>query len=91
MIFLNLTILTKKKLICFFSLSINFRTVSSQLFYTCFGVVLVLFFEFSDGFYSSTHDGMCYSHYGNGVRNGAISIAEWGLLSDCFKVTPIGQ
>ena len=35
--------------------------------------------------------GMCYSHYGNGVRNGAISIAQWGLLSDCYKVNPIGQ
>ena len=21
--------------------------------------------------------GMCYPHYGNGVRNGAISIAQW--------------
>ena len=30
-----------------------------------------------------TH-GMCYSHYGNG----AISIAQWGLLSDCYKVNP---
>ena len=36
-------------------------------------------------------DGMCCSHYGNGVRNGAISIAQWGLLSDCFKVNRIGQ
>ena len=35
--------------------------------------------------------GMCYSHYGNGVRNGAIFIAQWGLLSDCYKVNPIGQ
>ena len=34
---------------------------------------------------------MCYSHYGNGVRNGAISIARWGLLSDCYKVNPIDQ
>jgi hypothetical protein len=34
---------------------------------------------------------MCYSHYGNGVRNGAISIAQWGLLSDCYNVNPIGQ
>ena len=35
--------------------------------------------------------GMCYSHYVNGVRNGAISIAQWGLLSDCYKANPIGQ
>ena len=35
--------------------------------------------------------GICYSHYGNGVRNGAVSIAQWGLLSDCYKVNPIGQ
>jgi hypothetical protein len=28
---------------------------------------------------------MCYSHYVKGVRNGAISIAQWGLLSDCYK------
>ena len=35
--------------------------------------------------------GMCYSHYGNGVCKGAISIAQWGLLSDCYKVNPIGQ
>ena len=35
--------------------------------------------------------GMCYSHYGNKVHNGAISIAQWGLLSDCYKVNPIGQ
>ena len=35
--------------------------------------------------------GMCYSHYGNGVLNGAITIAQWGLLSDCHKVNPIGQ
>ena len=34
---------------------------------------------------------MCYSRYINGVRNGAISIAHWGLLSDCYKVNPIGQ
>ena len=37
-----------------------------------------------------TAHGMCYSHYGNGVRNGAISIAQWGLLSDCYQVNPIG-
>ena len=35
--------------------------------------------------------GMCYSHYDNRVRNGAFSIAQWGLLSDCYKVNPIGQ
>ena len=32
-------------------------------------------------------DGMCCSHYGNG----AISIAQWGLFSDYYKVNPIGQ
>ena len=35
--------------------------------------------------------GMCYSYYGNLVRNGVISIAQWGLLSDCYKVNPIGK
>ena len=34
---------------------------------------------------------MCYSHYSNGVRNGVISIAQWGLLGDCYKVNPISQ
>ena len=34
---------------------------------------------------------MSYSHYGNGVCKGAISIAQWGLLSDCYKVNPIGR
>ena len=28
---------------------------------------------------------------GNGVRNGAISIAQWGLLSDCYKINSIDQ
>ena len=35
--------------------------------------------------------GMCYSHYDNGFGNGTVSIAQWGLLSDCYKVNPIGQ
>ena len=35
--------------------------------------------------------GMCYSHYGNGVHNGAISIAQWGLLSGCYKVCPLAN
>ena len=34
---------------------------------------------------------MCYSHLGNGVRNGAISITEKGFISDYYKVKPIGQ
>jgi hypothetical protein len=35
--------------------------------------------------------GMCYSHFGNGVRNGAISITQWGFIMDRHKVNPIGQ
>ena len=35
--------------------------------------------------------GMCYSHLGNGVRNGAISISQWGFISGCYKVKSIGQ
>ena len=35
--------------------------------------------------------GMCYSHLGNGVRNGAISITQWGFINDRYKVNPIGQ
>ena len=36
--------------------------------------------------------GMCYSHFGNGVRNGAsISIMQWGFLNDNYKVNPVGQ
>ena len=34
---------------------------------------------------------MLYSHYGNGVRNGAISITQRGFISDYYKVKPIGQ
>ena len=34
---------------------------------------------------------MYYSHYGNWVRNGAISIMQWVLLSDAYKVNPIGE
>ena len=34
---------------------------------------------------------ICYSHYTNGVCNGATSIAQWGLLSDYYKVNSIGQ
>lgn len=36
------------------------------------------------------HD-MCYSQYGNGFRNGTISIEQLGLLSDCYEIDPIGQ
>ena len=35
--------------------------------------------------------GMCYSHLGNGVRNGAISITQWGFISGYYKVKSIGQ
>ena len=35
--------------------------------------------------------GMCYSHFGNEVCNGAISITQRGFINDCYKVNPIGQ
>ena len=35
--------------------------------------------------------GMCYSHLGKGIRNGAISIMQWGFISGCYKVKSIGQ
>ena len=35
--------------------------------------------------------GMCYSHFGNEVRNGAISITQQGFINDCYKVNPVGQ
>ena len=35
--------------------------------------------------------GICYSHFGDVVRNGAISIIQWGLINDCYKVNPVGQ
>ena len=31
---------------------------------------------------------MCYSHFGNEVCNGAISIRQWGFINDCYKVKP---
>ena len=34
---------------------------------------------------------MCYSHFGNEVCNGAISIMQRGFNNDCYKVNPIGQ
>ena len=34
---------------------------------------------------------MCYSHLGNGVCNGAISITQWGFISDDYKVKFMGQ
>jgi hypothetical protein len=34
---------------------------------------------------------MCYSHLGNGVRNGAISITQWGFITGSYKVKSIGQ
>ena len=41
--------------------------------------------------YVSVPQSMCYSHYGNGVGNGAISTAQWGLLSNGYKLNPVGQ
>ena len=35
--------------------------------------------------------GMCYSHLGNEVCNGAISITQRGYISDRCKVNPVGQ
>ena len=32
---------------------------------------------------------MCYSNFGNGVLDGAISITQWGFLNDHYKVNPI--
>jgi hypothetical protein len=29
--------------------------------------------------------GMCCSHFGNGVRNRAISITQWGFINDCYN------
>ena len=34
---------------------------------------------------------MCYSHFGNEVRNGAISISQCGFINDRYKVNPVGQ
>ena len=34
---------------------------------------------------------MCYSHFGNGVRNGAIYIIQWGFINDCYKGWPMGK
>ena len=34
---------------------------------------------------------MCYSHFGNEVHNGAISITQRGFINDCYKVNPVGQ
>ena len=35
--------------------------------------------------------GMCYSHFGNGFRNGAISIMQLGFINDRYKINPVGQ
>ena len=35
--------------------------------------------------------GMCYSHLGNGVRNGTISITQRGFISGYYKEKSIGQ
>ena len=34
--------------------------------------------------------GMYYSHFGNGVRNGEISIRKLGFINDCYEVNAIG-
>ena len=34
---------------------------------------------------------MFYSHFGNGVRNGTISITQWDFINDHYKVNPVGQ
>ena len=34
---------------------------------------------------------MCYSHFGNEVCNGVISITQRGFINDRYKVNPIGQ
>ena len=34
---------------------------------------------------------MCYSHLGNVVHNGAISIMQLYFINGCYKVKSIGQ
>ena len=34
---------------------------------------------------------MCYSHFGNEVRNGAISITQWGFINDRYIGKPRWQ
>ena len=34
---------------------------------------------------------VCYSHFGNEVRIGAISITQLGFINDCYKVKPVDQ
>ena len=70
-----------------------------KLLYTnrCIMIYAVVYGRVPSGIVSLTTlpHGICYSHYGNGVHNGVhngvIFIAQWGLLSDCYKVNPIGQ
>ena len=42
-------------------------------------------------FRSTLPHGLCYSHLGDGVRNGVIPIMQWGIISGCYKVKSIGQ
>ena len=35
--------------------------------------------------------GMCYSHFGNGICNGALFITQWGFISGCYRVKSISQ
>ena len=66
-----------------------------KLLYTnrCIMIYAVVYGRVPSGIVSLTTlpQGIWYSHFGNGVHNGVISIAQWGLLSDCYKVNPIGQ
>ena len=39
----------------------------------------------------SRHKGICYFHFGNAVRNGAIYITYWGSLKDQYKVNSTVQ
>ena len=34
---------------------------------------------------------MCYSYFGNEVRNRAIAIIQRGFINDRYKVNPFGQ
>ena len=34
---------------------------------------------------------MCYSHFDNEIRNGAISITQWGFINDYYMVYAVGQ
>ena len=46
---------------------------------------------FFDKNLKSESQGMCYSHLGNGIRNGSISITKWGFINYRCKVNPVSQ